>query len=358
MATAKPKSQLSIQYLRAAAALMVVAFHAFFEASQFGYGGHGQDVLTSGVDVFFVISGFIMWYTTFPAAMTPLAFFRRRITRIVPLYWTLTSVVVAVLLIHPGYVRSMRFQLHHVIASYLFIPAVHPLFPNRMEPVLTPGWTLNYEMFFYLLFGVCLTVPRRWRHFAVVGAITAVASLSVFRFPYPSLPGFYCSSIILEFAGGVILGYLLTRGVSLPSGNAILLFAAGVLGLAAMSFFRDSGLPRALIWGVPAMAIVSGAVFYEQVGGLPDLSVPRLLGDASYSIYLSHPILLSAFSQFWREAGLADLPGAVPIFIALCIVLAAAGGVAVYYCIELPLSQVIGRKRMLPSVLEKSASGA
>ncbi len=357
MATTRPNTQLSIQYLRAIAALMVVLFHAFFEATRFGYSGHGQAGLTSGVDIFFVISGFIMWYTTYSAAVTPLTFYRHRITRIVPLYWALTSVIVAVLLISPNHVQSMTFELHHVIASYLFIPAVHPLFPNRMEPVLTPGWTLNYEIFFYLLFGLCLMAPRRWRHFSIVGAILAIASLSVFRFPDQSLLGFYSSSIILEFAGGVIIGYFFTRGAALPRALAVVIVLTGIVGLGVMSFFVDLGLPRALIWGAPAMAIVGGAVFFERARGISNLFVPRMLGDASYSIYLSHPILLSAFAQFWSKAGLSALPGSTPVFVALCVVVAALGGVMVYYAVELPLARALRRKRYTQIPLEGSARG-
>ncbi|MBU6472730.1 MAG: acyltransferase, partial [Alphaproteobacteria bacterium] len=228
---------------------------------------------------------------------------------------------------------------------YLFIPATHPLLPNRMEPVLTPGWTLNYEMFFYLLFGLCLLVPRRRRHLTVVGVIGLIASLRAFHFPYPSVPAFYCSSIILEFAAGVILGYLITCGIVLPLRASVLLLIGGVLGLIAMSVFVNSWLPRALMWGVPATAIVGGAVFYERAHAVPDLSVPRLLGDASYSIYLSHPILLSAFSQLWRKAGFSALSYAHPLFVVLSVVLAAMGGVTVYRFVELPLSRAFSRKR-------------
>ena len=143
----------SIQYLRGIAALMVVLLHVRVQLGRMGYGGYWPEFLMAGVDIFFVISGFIMWVTTFDGSTTPWQFLFRRFVRIIPVYWLLTTTTVAVMLVAPSAVQSGRFDSIHVLSSYLFIPTVHPL-TGMMEPVLIPGWTLNYEMFFYIIFEI------------------------------------------------------------------------------------------------------------------------------------------------------------------------------------------------------------
>src|SRR5262245_49156587 len=131
---------VGIQYLRGIAATMVVLYHLRVPLERLGYGGAWPEWLASGVDIFFVVSGFIMWVTTFRAAPSPGTFYYKRIVRIVPLYWLLTSVIVMALLIVPSSVSSGRFELDHVITSYLFVPAIHPV-TGKYEPVLIAGWT-------------------------------------------------------------------------------------------------------------------------------------------------------------------------------------------------------------------------
>ena len=146
---------LSIQYLRAVAALMVV-FHHIINAKPWLFNPlENYPSLATGVDIFFVISGFIMYVAARNEA--PLEFLKKRIIRIVPLYWVATLAFVIV-----------KTKLHifsltpedwlHIAKSLAFIPHHDPTNPGKIWPYLIQGWTLNYEMFFYLifLFYVCL----------------------------------------------------------------------------------------------------------------------------------------------------------------------------------------------------------
>src|SRR5215470_5579719 len=105
---------VSIQYLRGCAALMIVLFHLELQLRRLGYQGYWPHFLDTGVDIFFVISGFIMWITT-AKGMTTLEFYRRRILRIVPLYWFLTSLVLATLIAYPSVMQTGRFDMLHVL---------------------------------------------------------------------------------------------------------------------------------------------------------------------------------------------------------------------------------------------------
>src|SRR5215472_6863609 len=113
----------SVQYLRGIAALMVVFDHIGIWLRRLGYEGGWPEFLKSGVDIFFVISGFIMWVTTFNSAMTPPAIHIPALDQDRPLYWILTTLTVCVMLASPSMVQTGAFDFEHVVKSYLFLPA-------------------------------------------------------------------------------------------------------------------------------------------------------------------------------------------------------------------------------------------
>lgn len=334
---------VSVQYLRGVAAMMVVVFHALHETAGLGLGSATVHILEAGVDIFFVISGFIMFYTT-RRGMGALEFYRHRIIRIVPLYWLITSAVVALMLAAPHLLQSSRFDLPHVLASYAFIPWPHPVHPGVMEPALAPGWTLNFEMAFYLVFGVSLLIPRRAIGLTVMMLVlVAVAASRALGPPDGSAWGFYASGLVLEFGAGVLLGLAFERLPPLPAWLAGAVFVLGWAILLAQAGQPSPGAWRALAWGPPALLIVAGAVLLER--GRPIVTLPAavLIGDASYSIYLSHPLILSAFAQVWRRVGLQHLPLALPLFLAAAAVAAAVTGCLIFRWLERPLGAVASR---------------
>jgi peptidoglycan/LPS O-acetylase OafA/YrhL len=334
---------LSVQYLRGVAALLVVFYHCFVQLGRFGYAGGMPGPFASGVDIFFVISGFIMWHTTCDGTVGTLEFWKRRVIRIVPLYWLVTTVYVAILLIAPGYMQSARFDLYHVAASYFFIPVIHPVATQFVWPLVVPGWTLNYEMFFYLLFGLTLPFRNEVRAIGTVTLLIAIVCLRAFDLQAKSIFDFYTSSIILEFAFGVALGYLYSTGASVPGFPAILMVLAGIAGLALSSIFDIRTPSRAVTFGIPALLIVAGAVFYERSHQVTEVGLAKLLGDASYSIYLLHGAVLSALGQFWREVGWAQIPGKVVLFSLNAVVAAGIAGIVVYLLVERPLLRMLSR---------------
>jgi len=138
-----PTALISIQYLRGVAALGVVAWHAQGQA-----GLVETRVLQAGIEVFFIVSGYVMWLILTERPASPGTFLMKRIARVVPLYWTLTTIIVIMLLVAPGLLQSTRFDAVHVVMSYLFLPWPNPVAEAGLKPLMIPGRTLNYEMFF------------------------------------------------------------------------------------------------------------------------------------------------------------------------------------------------------------------
>ena len=329
-----PRELLSIQYLRAVAALMVVGFHVRPRLLRMGWDGSWPEWLGCGVDIFFVISGTIMWLTTCERAVTPQQFLLRRLLRIAPLYYAVTALVVVLMAVAPALVAGGRIDTTHILASFAFLPAAHPIF-GTFEPVLPQGWTLNYEMEFYLLFALTLFAPKNIRPWLLMFALVAIVLMGLGSDP-KSIVGFYSSSIILEFGFGLFIGIALTNGARLSKPVACVLLIAGLIGMAATWPLVAAGIPRVCFCGTCAAMIVGGAVFLEMQGSVARNRLLHLLGDASYSIYLTHGLVMSAVGTIWMRAGLLS-PTALIVFVPVSVLGATLAGTLVYRFVEKPL---------------------
>ena len=142
----------NIQILRAIAAILVVAFHTVLAAKSYNLPTeffYKVDIWgAAGVDIFFIISGFIMVYIQINKKKKPLDFLKDRIERIVPLYWFLTLFIAALLIVFPQAFRELSLSANHLINSLFFIN----YFNGDDHPLLYVGWTLEYEMLFYIVY--------------------------------------------------------------------------------------------------------------------------------------------------------------------------------------------------------------
>ena len=279
-AAAVPSDTLvAVQYLRALAAMAVTLYHAL----QWADGGF--EVGQAGVDIFFVISGVIMWRVTAGRPVSPGAFLARRASRVAPLYWVMTLLVGAIALVWRGFLPEVIPDAGHLAASLAFIPHYDPL--GRPFPLLPPGWTLNYEAAFYLLFAATLLLPLRRRAAAITAALFAIVAAGfLLNDPFYQLGA---NPMLLQFAAGVWLGVALeTRRLPHRAWGLGLI----LLGLSAFAAFQIGGpvdpLWRPLLWGVPAAFLVGGALSLEADGAVPRLRGLVRLGDASYALYLVH----------------------------------------------------------------------
>jgi len=335
------KPLVSIQYLRAFAALAVVTYHTL----QWRAGGF--DVGRAGVDVFFVISGLIMWRMTSGGKVSPLAFLWRRFTRVAPLYWLATLTVAAICAIWPNFLDNVLPGWGHLALSLAFIPHLDPR--GLPFPTLPPGWTLDYEAIFYLVFAAALLAPWRRRAGLVAGALLIIVAAGIVLDNPVYILG--ANPLLLEFAAGVAVARLaemrVLRGRLLGAGLIAASLAAfaipAVLGL-------WSELWRPLIWGLPAAMLVAGALSLETAGAVPRWRPLESLGDASYSLYLVHlpATALVAHTLGW------DRPA---LFIPVALIVSIAAGLACRVLVEKPLLRLLreGPGRRVAAAAEASA---
>jgi exopolysaccharide production protein ExoZ len=325
---------IPIQVLRGIAASMVVFVHLDVQLKRLGYGTLDAPWLASGVDIFFVISGFIMWVSVARRPATSAGeFMRNRLIRIVPIYWIVSAGVLAMTFAAPQLLHSTIFSAPHALASFLFLPARHPV-TGEFWPLLVPGWTLNYEMLFYLLFAAAIAgadgVPRR--RLAIISTlITAVVLLGVALEDRIDVMHFYANPILFEFLAGILIGIVYIQRRIRQSWAWLMPFAAGFFLLWSAQQMETFAPAFSL---VGASIIVAGALFSPSfsIRGL------RVLGDASYSLYLTHVVTLAAIGQIWA-AGLQNL--GAPLFVtsalASCIVVA----LLCYRVLERPITAAL-----------------
>jgi exopolysaccharide production protein ExoZ len=335
---------LGLQILRFAAAMLVVVMHSTQAISirMTGTGAdHYWDKGSAGVDIFFVISGFVMacsigkqapsWGGVAPAWM----FFKRRIVRILPMYWFYTVLKEAAVLALPSLAVASSARLPgYFFASLFFIPVLNQ--GGLAQPFLPVGWTLNFEMLFYLIFA--LAIGLRLNRIAVCTAAFAALFLAHRFFPGSVALAFYAQTIIFEFLIGVALAGLILRATPPSAGLSLLLMLSGWLYLLLPVF--DASADRFLTWGLAAGAIVLGTVWLEgTIRRLPLVSPLAFLGDASYSLYLSHTFVVPLTVLFLAALGMHTPALALPVV--LCA--AVAGSALSYRWIEKPLTRLFKR---------------
>jgi peptidoglycan/LPS O-acetylase OafA/YrhL len=297
-----------VQALRALAALLVAFAHFAHDAI-----GNGADPrgwlkaatqflpFDAGVDIFFVISGFVIVYASaalFGQRAGPGIFLRRRLTRIVPLYWIMTTAFVAVLLLGRATIHGDIGGPAYIAASYAFIPWPRP--DGVMQPALGLGWTLNYEMFFYIIFTPFLLLPRRPAVIAAVALLCLLALMGHFGGFANAQLDYWANPIILEFCAGMAIALALASGVAFSTLSRILL---GCFAIAALHLcVTTTPAFRPFAWGLPAALLVCAAAFgpaAAESSGITALLVR--LGDASYAMYLVHPFVMRFFSILWHR---------------------------------------------------------
>lgn len=336
---------LTIQVLRGIAASMVALGHATIEVPKlarfvgpvttFNYG--------FGVDIFFAISGFIMMYTaseSFGSAAGRKKFVLARLTRIVPIYWLLTTAVLAIALMAPAIFNSPTPTAQVLFGSYFFLPVPNAI--GQAQPILAVGWTLNYEMMFYTLFTLAMFLPRRLGAPILLGLLALLGIVGAVARPGSVMLAFWTNSIILEFGFGIAIALICPWLARASRQTGVALMAAGFAFFVAMHFGPDTTqMPRFVINGIPAAVIVLGGVICDLRQRSIAIAPLILLGDASYSLYLSHMFSVRGVRMLWN---LLHLPPLVPLFCLAAFVVAVIVGLVLAMGIELPLHRFARRR--------------
>ncbi|MEF2978695.1 acyltransferase family protein [Subtercola sp. YIM 133946] len=343
-----------IQALRFGAAILVVITHSTLYA---------QDRLDPsidvwhfgevGVDLFFIISGFVMMISTRSIDGSPDGwkyFGMRRLVRIVPMYWIATTVKLLTLVAIPGLVLHAVLNPANAVLSYFFLPSRN--IDGSVEPLLGVGWTLVFEMAFYAVFTLALLFRANVLYFCgiVLGAL-AIASIWRPDGEWP-VPTFYLNPIVLYFLVGMIIG----KWTGDRKHREAITWLLGVIALWAAISVGSSLVdgtawqPASLIRNASCTAVVVAIVLIEPLTGR---FIPRpvtYMGDASYSLYLFHPLLAPIVPAVLAGIGLRS----VGLSIALSIVGTIIAAALIYRFVESPLTAWLQRR--LPYIKRKPAA--
>lgn len=313
----------NIQALRAFAALNVVFYHIIGASITYNISAEGFYILKewgqNGVDIFFIISGFIMVFVQEKNRKSSYEFFKNRVERIVPIYWLLTLVFLTLALIIPSAFNSLNISTSKIINSFLFIED----WMSKEMPILYVGWTLEYEMLFYIIFSLSLFIKNKILSYSTMGialiVLPFVTSLDL---------------IILEFAFGMLCAFVFLR---FKPKNGLLIAGFGFLLLCSSILF-DYEVHRSVKWGIPAFFIVLGLLWIKQTKN----KISIYLGNASYSIYLIQVFTIPLFYKI-SSRYLTFLDG--HIIAVLALIFSAIIGCLFYQIIEVRVTNFIKNRK-------------
>lgn len=277
----------SIQTLRGITALFIVLEHIrFLSCGAFG------------VDIFFCISGFMIMFSTHKSTKY---FLRKRIIRIVPLYYLMTIGTFLLLLLFPGMFAQTKADPVFLIKSLLFIP--FDIGDGILQPLMRIGWTVNCEIFFYVLFLIAMKISHKYRGLICSGLIVLLVILAtVLPIDFAPLT-FYGAPVMLEFILGIVSYYIAAALYRMHCQKALPKFLLPLCIIVSTGLFlvlmitkptiNILGFRRPFVWGIPAFLLVL-CIF---VIGLFVQKMPAAfvrLGNISFSLYLMHyyPVML------------------------------------------------------------------
>jgi peptidoglycan/LPS O-acetylase OafA/YrhL len=354
---------INIQFLRFAAALLVVLYHASSHVRATGVDqgmlfAAGEAVGFAGVDIFFVISGFIMLYTTTDEKGTgsSIQFMKRRLARIYSGYWPFFFAAMAVFY----WARPGHFANADLLQSFALWPQPLP------HVLLDVSWTLTYEMYFYLLFSALVLVGLRLRTAFVLGMLVLTLGFNIYRHWIAQgfstenlyLLGFFdqflTSPFLAEFFAGALLASWLKPDCSR---FGWLVLGLGALGFACAGWVNvtvfDGGVeqgffvvPRVLMFGIPSTLLVAGLVLLERSGHVAPFKFSLLAGGASYALYLCHTLFFIAAMKMGAHSAMSHYSAfQVQVIYLLFVSLIVAFSIAHYHWAEKPLHRLF--KKML-----------
>ena len=347
----KPKLDI-IQLLRAVAALLVCFFHmkGILKQGQWGKILFGNGSV--GVPLFFMISGFIMYHTTFQKH-TDWAFVKsfilKRIIRIVPLYFLMT--LLYIFLLGNGHFYFIEYPKFLLSTLFFFPTYANHIGPSYGMPALAVGWSLNYELYFYLVLGFSMLLPKhRWK---ILSGWLIVSTLVI-----PLISKGFVMVDLSEWYGYSVAYFSLMT-------NPVLLFFVVGMGIAAM--YNSRFEPPSLFWAnvLAVLAVLNFVLSYFQVlqhfpgwynhlfncglllfallqrTKMKPYQVPRsllLIGNSSFSLYLIHPLLLTFLPKVLRQLGVTGSLDGVWYFMGMLLLIVVCAYVS-YQLIEQHLSR-------------------
>lgn len=337
-----------IQVFRGIAALLVVAYHLTIRSAEllqqdllFGFFKFGY----AGVDFFFVLSGFIIYYVHKRDIGEPRKFkefISKRMVRIYPIYLLITLLILPVYLI--GYGDEYKTDIGVIVKSLLLLPQNEGIYP-----VLNVGWTLSFEALFYVMFGAAILLKPKLSRIIFGTWVLIVSGMFVseiqgLELTNNTLINFVFNSHNLEFILGCLAAYLVTTK-NINYGKYLML--AGVTWMIVSSvnnyIYGEFYVHPVIAYGIPSTLIVIGAAAYDRIKPSNPPEFLMYLGDASYSIYLTHFVIITAMLIGFLKLGILDFIG-YQVAMVVTILVTVALGCLVYTYIEKPMLNYCRRK--------------
>lgn len=327
----------NVQLLRAWSAYMVVGYHTmeFIAWNATGSWIPDTDMGSGIITLFFAISGFLMVQIT-PQNETFAWFIAKRAARIVPLYWLALTGVLVVTAVIPWAFSSADLSPASIASAYAFLP--WPDLNGNLLPVLGVGWTLNYEILFYILFGLSVMLPRQWQ-MAGLFAMMAGIMITSRAFAGDTFYGrFYGDTVMFDFAAGALLAHFVNWQpvTAFIKRTSMLSFAlvAGIIWF-LIEFTVPYSVPTQWRYWIPAMMIMFAAVGQDLHRKPTPKSFLTYLGDAGYSTYLLHLLVLTVVGPVWVRFLGTDLLASILLLPAMLLIMVAVS-VASYELFEKP----------------------
>lgn len=306
---------------------------------------------SAGVDFFFVLSGFIIWHRharDFGQLDKLPEFGWRRVVRVYPVYWIVSLVAIVMVLVQPGYLGRDVTDLGEVASSLL-------LLPTDRGPILFVGWTLMHELWFYLIFAGLIAFQGKWIRVLIgLWSLAMIAILFVDPTGWWANPWFRVAllPLNLEFVLGCAAAWIVARAEKFPSAGWRWLAIVGLAGFAAVLLFDPRGDFRIRLLGYGTCSFLAilglaGDTLHGRAlgegGSGPVHRAAVFLGDASYSVYLVHTLVLSIAWKAGEITGI--LPQFGPEALAwLCVLAGVAGGCGFHLLVEKPLLRKLNRR--------------
>lgn len=321
-----------IQGMRFIGALSIVIYHSLI----FGNVGY------FGVEIFCIISGYIMMLST-EKENAKNHFLRKRLFRILPLYWLLTIITYAIVCIAPQLFVMSEAKLEYLIKSMFFIPFVNSR--GYDTPMLSVGWTLNYEMFFYIIFMLAMHLNHKYRGYicgTIMLGLVVVGMAFDFKWTFAE---YYTDSFLLEFVFGIMLYNLVNFLFEKVKKNRVvkiflILFAMGSYIWMWMDLTAQSVVPRCFRIGIPALVFLGCILLLYKEKQMPKWLVK--LGNMSFSLYL-----VEYFSTALYKILVAGQKFGIQILLFVCMLVGTiVVSNIVYQIIEVKFTNVL-KKRFL-----------
>jgi exopolysaccharide production protein ExoZ len=329
--------------LRGMAVLLLVIHHTLEASVTARVGPHSPDWLTrigeSGVDILFVISGFLALYASFrPGNPNPSAssFLIRRVLHIYPFYWACLAGFIAIWF--AGFLHSRELTASAIAKSLLLIPSG--------DTLIGLSWVLSYQVFFLAVFSATLAFRSRDASLAIGTGVMLLVLAIGNLFPEGDLRDFFAKPVLLEFCFGMLAARVfLARKEQAPISAYWSLLAFAALAVAP-SFVPQPdaagapGLARLVYWGLPAALLAITFVSLKPPGALSG-RIALLFGNASYAIYLAHFFVMIVYLKLLKDTHFSDRSQTfiIPVIVVICLV----AGLVAHFGIERPLRALLDR---------------